>query len=248
MACTWAAALRGYLYPVNLTTYKNAASFPGFFRQIINGNRAATIAFENYFRQRAPEYLEVWYEIVFWKLYSVSAFRQRGTREIIGNVQRTGTMARSLWNAVNQFVSHPSVSNLAGIRTQLGMPTPVMAVPLTFVAFANPETFPMIDKPKVAKWVNNNAVPHSANRIHKLVPFRMGCTSLQVNDFNSYLAWVEWCREVACVLSQAPPTGTGDKWRARDVEMAVFTAQRNGLSLSILPPFVDCGSSAASTL
>jgi hypothetical protein len=32
------------------------------------------------------------------------------------------------------------------------------------------------------------------------------------------------------------PTLTGEKWRARDIEMAVFQAQGDGRSLNVLPP------------
>jgi hypothetical protein len=54
---------------------------------------------------------------------------------------------------------------------------------------------------------------------NKLSPFTtLKYTSLQDNNFPNYLNWVNWCREVAEVLTEL----TGEKWRARDVEMAVF--------------------------
>ena len=55
--------------------------------------------------------------------------------------------------------------------------------------------------------------------------------SLQDDDFPNYLNWVNWCQEVAQVLTEL----TSKQWRARDVEMAVFTAQRNGMTLNVLP-------------
>lgn len=43
-------------------------------------------------------------------------------------------------------------------------------------------------------------------------------------------SWMAWCQTMAAKLSQR----TGFFWRARDVEMAVFTAQRYGLELNPL--------------
>ena len=43
-------------------------------------------------------------------------------------------------------------------------------------------------------------------------------------------SWITWCRFTARKLSQR----TESPWRARDVEMAVFTAQRRKLSLTPL--------------
>ena len=43
-------------------------------------------------------------------------------------------------------------------------------------------------------------------------------------------SWIAWCRFTARELSQR----TGFAWRARDVEMAVFTAQKRELSLTPL--------------
>ena len=42
--------------------------------------------------------------------------------------------------------------------------------------------------------------------------------------------WIKSCRHTANTLSH----GSGEHWRARDVEMAVFTAQRSGLPLNPL--------------
>ena len=43
-------------------------------------------------------------------------------------------------------------------------------------------------------------------------------------------SWIAWCQFTARKVSQC----SGRAWRARDVEMAVFTAQRCGLTLN--PP------------
>ena len=107
------------------------------------------------------------------------------------------------------------------IRKRLGISTNVLAVPLTLPALASPETLPMIDR-QVAKWVNGNYESHNIGRVKKLSPFQKNQGVLMQNDFTNYKKWVAWCQEVAQVLKEL----TGFKWRARDVEMAVFTVQR----------------------
>jgi len=88
----------------------------------------------------------------------------------------------------------------------------------------------MIDN-QVAKWVNSNRVNHSGNTKIRLTQFKLNYTSLRENDFNSYLNWIKWCGETSEMLTRL----TNDNWRARDVEMAVFTAQRNNVLLNPLP-------------
>jgi hypothetical protein len=100
---------------------------------------------------------------------------------------------------------------------------------LTFPALACPEQIPMIDK-QVANWVNLNDSEHSINKSKKLTKFKLNYTSLRENDFDNYLNWIKWCRETSDVLTRL----TKDKWRPRDVEMAVFTAQRNNVLLNPL--------------
>jgi hypothetical protein len=46
-------------------------------------------------------------------------------------------------------------------------------------------------------------------------------TVLKMNDFDFMTSWVQWCRHTAQKLTQRED---GFRWRARDVEMAVFWA------------------------
>lgn len=73
------------------------------------------------------------------------------------------------------------------------------------------------------KWVNANLTEHNETCENKLTRFKMNSTTLRDNDFPNYLNWINWCREMAHKLSRV----IKEEWRARDVEMAVFTAQRN---------------------
>jgi len=230
MPNSWINALNAYSYPVNLGDYERAPQFPGFFNQNILGDRDSTIAFENYYQANAPHHIEVFFEVVYWKLYSQANRRDIGTSRIVDFVQTHGITSNQLWSSIQQFIISPNITNLEEIRNKLGLQTPVLAVPLTLVALANPQKFPMIDN-QVARWVNSNASNHNDKRRNKLSLFNMNHPSLQDDDFPNYLNWVNWCQEVAQVLTEL----TSKQWRARDVEMAVFTAQRNGITLNVLP-------------
>ena len=232
MPQTWRTARDAYKYTVDLRKYERASDFPHFFERDICGNRGSTIEFEDYFRAQAPTTIEVWYEVAFWKLY------RRGRETVTRMVKHTRdckVSAQSLWEATQEFIQSPDICKLRKMKGLLGLTYDRIAVPLTFVAFAVPKQYPMVDT-RVAKWVNESGQLHSASRENELKEFeslRKGKTTLTESDFESYLKWVFWCREVATVLSAS----LGDKWRARDVEMAVYTANdpKKKLSLSVLP-------------
>jgi len=230
MPHTWIRALDAYCYPVDLTSYERAHEFPGFFEMVILGDRDTTMAFENRYQEAAPHNVAAFFEVVYWKLYSQPAWCQAGTSRIVRSVQWRGVTATQLWKVVQRFAEEQTLENLRRIRHLLGIKAPVLAVALTLPALARPKAMPMVDK-QVAKWVNSNAMHHSANRTGKLTSFRMNYTSLREDGFPSYLNWVAWCREAANVLTKL----TEQEWRARDVEMAVFTAQRRSMTLNVLP-------------
>ena len=224
---SWINALSNYSYPVNLSSYENSGQFPGHFLRDIAGDRGSTIEFEDYFRENARSSIDVYFEVIFWKLYTRKQIRYKITTRIVNYLQRENINPESLHNAIECFVEEPTQRNLRNIRKLLGIRTNVLAVALTFPAFLNPEKYPMIDN-NVAKWVNPNLTLHNRNRQARLTPFAFGYPSLSDNDFGNYLSWVEWCNEMAEVLTSE----TDLQWRARDVEMAVFTAKRENLGLT----------------
>lgn len=230
MPDTWIRALDAFSYPVSLKDYDKGARWPGFFEMEISGDRDSSIKFEKHYCATAPHHIAAFYEVVFWKLYSQGGRGKIGTDKVVDFIQHKGVTAEQLWTAVLDFVEHQSIVNLENIRTLMGYVTNVLAVPLTLPALAHPQTIPMIDK-QVAKWINRNVEVHNRHRTNRLTPFQMNYTSLRQNDFQNYLNWVAWCREVADVLRKL----TGHVWRARDVEMAVFTAQRTNRDLHVLP-------------
>ena len=224
---SWINALSNYSYPVILSSYENSGQFPGHFLRDIAGDRGSTIEFEDYFRENARSSIEVYFEVIFWKLYSQKQIRYRSTRRIVDHVQGEKINPEPLHNAIECFVEEATQRNLRNIRKLLGIKTNVLAIALTFPAFLNPEKYPMIDN-NVAKWVNANFISHNRYRQARLTPFAFGYTTLRDNDFGNYLSWVEWCNEMAEVLTSE----TDLQWRPRDVEMAVFTAKRKNLQLT----------------
>lgn len=230
---SWLKSLNSYSYPVKLYLYKEAWRFPCHFKKDIIGDRESTMKFENYFREKARQSIEVYFEVIFWKLFSQKNIRDKKTTEIIKEIIERKTKPEELYGAIKDFTVNPSKSKLQELRSLLNIKTNVLAIPLTFVAFFCPEKYPMVDK-NVAKWVNKNLAKHNQNRQAKLTPFVSleKSTSLTDVDFQSYLNWVDWCNETAQILTD----NTSIKWRARDVEMAVFTAirTRDNLELEIL--------------
>ena len=230
MPQTWLHALDSYGYPVDLTTYPRSDEHPGFFNLVIAGDRDSTVAFEDRFRTLAPTSVAAFLEVVYWKLYSQGGRAKHRTSKLADGLRQRGVDPVDLWSATSSLANHLCRRNLKRFRRVLGISSPVLAVALTFPAFACPDRVPMVDL-SVARWVNRSYPEHSAHRDSKLSPFPLRATTLNDGDFDSYLAWVYWCREVALVLSQ----NTSRLWRARDVEMAVFAASRSRLALRPLP-------------
>lgn len=231
MSNSWEKALNEYSYYVNLKDYKRASKFTDFFNKSISGDRESTMAFEKYFQKNAEDNIEVFFEVIYWKLYTQSGRAEHLTNKRVDFIQKEEITSEKLWDTLQKFIESPEKDNLQNIRDMLGFCSPVLAVPLTLVAFANPKKFPMIDN-NVADWVNENYCDHNANKRNELTPFKKSSTSLRDNDFDNYLNWVYWSREVAQILTQK----TELNWRARDVEMAVFTAQQSdNLNLDVLP-------------
>ena len=226
---SWIKALNSYFYPVNLDCYEFRDRFPNHFNREIVGDRNSTIVFENYFRENAQRSIEVYFEVIFWKLYSQKRIRQRSTSRIVNYVLREKIEPKLLYEAIKQFVEVPWRQNLQNIRDLLGIRTHVLAVALTFPAFLNPEKYPMVDN-NIARWVNAHFTEHNRNKQAKLTPFSLRYPSLMDDDFPNYLNWVSWCNEMAQILSEK----TDIPWRTRDVEMAVFTAKRENLELNVL--------------
>jgi hypothetical protein len=225
MPDTWINALAQYDYPVELSDYGNRHNFPNNFNRAIQGNRNSTIQFEDYFRDHCSD-IESWFEVVYWKLYSQPRVSNKTTNQVIRRMlENPRVTTRELLSKLNTFMISESKEDFNSFRRLFKFGTTVIAIVATFPAFIDPQHFPMVDT-RVAKWVNTQY--RSVNEIDpegpKLIPSAYqktsSSTTLTMIDFAFYISWIHWAR----YMSQKLSCLTGARWRARDVEMAVFTA------------------------
>lgn len=234
---TWTDALNLYRYPADLRTFKEADLFPGFFQRNIDiGDRKQTIDFENHFRRHAEIKVAVWSEVVYWKYYSQNR-REYKTIEVIEKIE--DILPCNLLKECNNFICKPSKETFNNFRKLFNFKTTAIATVATFPSFLDPDNFPMVDT-RIAKWIGKfgqalNLSDQSAPRI--ILPeyyLAKKSTVLTMKDYTFFESWTYWCRHMAKKLTQQ----TSMKWRARDVEMAVFTAadSKKPLKLNLLPP------------
>ena len=224
MPHTWKYALDEYRYPVDLRRFPEAPQHPGWFElNICPGNRTQTESFETRFREQAPHHLQVWAEVMFWKLDSGGrGFAARQARKLLDPGRSAS--ADELWSSCLAYVEQPGQPTFSALREKL-FTTGAVATAATFPAFICPERFPMVDT-QVARWVRENGERHGYRGDIKEVPR----ATITESHWPFVDSWTAWCRTMAAELSR----GTSISWRARDVEMAVFTAQRCGLELNPL--------------
>jgi len=224
MPSTWLNALTKYNYPVKLSDYSSAKNYTNTFNLEITGARESTVNFENYFRDNC-ENIEVWYEVVFWKMYSQKSRSDNRTTALIEQLKIYKLAANHLIIKLQSFIDEPTYDNFDGFRKLFHFKSKVIAIIATFPAFLNPMQFPMVDT-RTARWVNSQLEIHNSHDLNspKLIKSAYRNTNkapvLTMDDFDFYLHWIKWTRYMATKLSQI----TEMKWRARDVEMAVFTA------------------------
>ena len=223
MTQSWTDALAKYKYRFDLSRFClcRATEYKDWFEHKADGNRDDTMAFEARFRENARRHLEAWYEVVFWKMYSYgdeSSAREDRTIQVIKRTRRDATTSNALWDLCHSYVKEHSEKRFIEFRSKLfGSGVSIAA---TFPAFLCPEQFPMVDR-KVFEWSRRRGSDHSYK--HCQGPdLSIAQLCENVNDWRFVEAWIEWCRFTARRLSGL----TGCEWRARDVEMAVFTDQR----------------------
>ena len=221
-AVTWARALDAYRYRVDLTGFRAAHEHRGWFDLKIDpGDVPQTVDFETRFRAQAQDHLEAWGEVVFWKLYSGGkGLAAKRTGALLGS----GVVAADLWSSCADYIADPNLDSFRGLRTKL-FKQPVVATAATFPAFVCPEKFPMVDT-QITRWAREHGAAHGYAAIGgpdlKCVPSLRRRAVLRESHWAFVESWIAWCRFTAAILTQR----TERRWRARDVEMAVFSAQR----------------------
>jgi hypothetical protein len=224
----WKSLLDSYRYPANLSDFEDHLRFGGWFvRNIEKGDRTETIEFENLFREQAPHHLEAWFEVVVW-MYSNK--QTVGLAQvIIDTLKCKGTSAQDPWGECCQFTEDPNARRLKAFQRSLGVFGRHIGECSTFPAFIAPDRFPIVDR-HITRWVSKYHEEHNMFAQHDVrlfPPTHFENKPLTISDFPFYEWWIQWCRSKAHQLTEL----SGSPWRARDVEMAVSTAQRRDLRL-----------------
>lgn len=220
----WIAVRRDYAWQVDLGRFKDRHRYPGFFSRLI-GSQSVT-RFEDAFRRALDDdgaYV-VAGEVCYWKNYGSYQSRDRLTTRLLLHLSD-----RALWtafrNAVKAACAQPTLEAFRRLQGACDQPSG-FATPLTFMAFYQPRRYPMVDKHIAFWWSQNRArygfddAPVFRQRNDGWIEITSGIKTRQ--NWAAYLAWARFCCDYAQRLGA---------WRARDVEMAVWTAQKQGLSL-----------------
>jgi hypothetical protein len=225
VASAWLDALNAYNYAVDLSLFVERGSFPKWFTNYVDGARGATKAFEDRFRTLADHHLEVWYEGVFWKMFSQNGRRDQDTIDVVRNIESAGISADKLYDQCCAYIQQPTKRSLQSFVELLwGKGARTVAIACIFPPFIAPDRFPMVDT-RVAKWViaclekHNAADPHGPQLVLPAYPSNHA-TVLTLSDWPFIESWISWCRHTGHKLTSL----TGLDWRARDVEMAIFRA------------------------
>ena len=215
-------ALDSYQYPVDLTDFPDAPKHRAWFDlKIVPGDLLQTMDFETRFRGQARDHLEAWSEVVFWKLFSGGRGR---AAERAATLLGSGVSPADLWSSCVDYIANPKIESFRAFRSKL-FKTPVVATAATFSAFICPEKFPMVDT-QITRWASENSRTHRYSGVGgpdlECVPELQPGDVLKESHWRFVESWIAWCRFTAWKLSQH----TGRAWRARDVEMAVFSARK----------------------
>jgi len=218
---------------VNLNLFKKAKKYPGYFNRVITP--ANVIEFENAFRKTISEtgLFEVAGEVCFWKNYSNFQSRNRITLKLLTHLQIPMNWI-SFTQTIERLSNQSSYNNFITFRDTCNQPRG-FATPLTFLAFYNPTEYPMVDKHIAYWWVENKA--HYGYESSPIFSQRGDgwvqtyTTSQNKQNWVAYISWTEFCRDYARRVTKK----CKENWRARDVEMAVWEAQKHNISLNVLP-------------
>jgi hypothetical protein len=145
-------------------------------------------------------------EVVYWKNGGNFRARDRITRDLMNWIDSPQNWGNFV-NALKNLSVTPTWESFKDLITWCGQ-TAGFATPITFLSLYDPERFPMVDQ-RIGKWW--------LQRFPDKPQFGWNTDRTVINQnkksWEAYLTWTEFCRRRATVLS----------WRARDVEMAVWS-------------------------
>lgn len=236
MVESWIKALKNYSYSVNLAEFNKKEQNPGFFnRQITPLNLKQ---FENDFsdviKNKLFEKYAIIGEVMFWKLDSYKEDRHVKSKTILDLVKDQNNF-ENFCITLRNLADNPSKDNFIQFRQSCGQKIG-FAVPVTFLSFFRSSQYPMVDL-YVSKWWNPKKLDFGYGESPKFIPDGpiKGDELHLDNNWTAYLHWTNFCLKYADILSRK----TKNEWRARDVEMAIFSVQQSQNNRCTLNPLND---------
>ncbi|MFZ2089418.1 MAG: hypothetical protein WAU47_12665 [Desulfobaccales bacterium] len=232
MCEAWLKAHKKYTWEVDLSRFRGSQNYEGYFNQTIQS--PDVLEFENKFRiaLNNNEYV-VAGEVCYWKNYGNHQARNRVAISLLTYLKDFEN-----WNgfiqAIERVSNNPTFENFITLQKACNQQRG-FATLITFIAFYKPSEYPMVDK-HIANWwrLNKdrfnyaNSQEFSQRNDGWIQPITI---TQKRQNWNAYLAWKEFCTDYARRLAR----NCKFDWRARDVEMAVWEAFKNKISLSIIP-------------
>lgn len=230
---TWLNAYTQYDWTVDLSKFKNRKNYPGFFNNIITPQNL--LDFEKKFHKSIEDvnHFEVAGEVCFWKNFGTFQSRNRLTIRLLDHLKLNDHWEK-FKKCIRDLSETPSYVIFDNLRKAANQPKG-FASPITFLSFYNPSSFPMIDKNIAYWWSENKArfgYEESVNFSQRSDGWIQTYTRSQnIQNWNAYLEWTKFC----CDYSKRIINLSKFNNRARDVEMAIWEAQKRGIKLTILP-------------
>lgn len=233
MCKRWHEAYKKYDWTVDLRKFSRAAEYDDFFNRIVKP--ADVIHFENRFREAIETNgsYQVAAEVCFWKNYGNIMAKDKITKRLITYLSDINN-----WNkfckAVKKMSDNCSYDNFKFLRDACNQ-IRGFATPITFIAFYNPAEYPMVDK-HIANWWAINKEKFGYKSSQKFFQRDDGLIqaftiSQTKQNCEAYIEWKRFCIDYAKKLAE----NCNFNWRPRDVEMAVWESEKNGISLEIFP-------------
>ena len=227
MLDNWINAYKSYNWTVDLSKFQDAKKYQEAFNSVITPQKL--VEFENSFRMQinSPDNFSFIRagEVCFWKNYGAFQNRDGITNKLLNHLS-----IRQQWDkfsyAIQKLSVDPIYDNFLDLTMACNQPYG-FATPITFLAFYQPTDFPMIDR-HIGEWWDKRSDDFGYKKNIKFT-YSNGVISKSENNWIAYLYWAAFCNEIAKIFL----TKYQIRWRPRDVEMAVWQAQKNKIALEI---------------
>lgn len=221
----WRCAREAFDWKADLSKFRDREEFKGFFDREITPSNLED--FEQAFRDSlsANEFPRAG-EVCFWK-----NFGRNGDALALRLLRHLALPEnwKAFVDGLQRLGEDPTFEHFKTFRRACDEKNG-FATPVTFLAFYRPDRFPMVDQ-RIADWRAHHSAGLAPAQAQRFSRREDGWIRGTHQSWKAYLEWAKFCRQAGECLSAFD----GRPWRARDVEMAVWTAQRNSLFLPPLP-------------